>query len=99
MKCTLQVAGLVLALSPLVAAQNADPVTREMVERLLSRIDTLEKRVADLEKEKGGAPVNAMVAAPSTPARPSEQQVHLDHDQPPAPSEAARSTYPGAREE
>ena len=97
MKCTLQVAGLVLALSPLVAAQNADPVTREMVERLLSRIDTLEKRVADLEKEKGGAPVNAVVAAPSTPARPSEQQAHLDHDQPPAPSEAARSTYPALK--
>jgi len=29
-------------------AQTADPATRELIERLMSRIDTLEKRVAYL---------------------------------------------------
>jgi len=94
----LQVIGLVLALSPLAAAQTADPVAREMIEKLLARIDTLEKRLADLEKDKPGAPANAAVAAAAPgAATPSvAQQPHLDHDQAPPP-EAAQSTYPALK--
>jgi hypothetical protein len=95
MKCKLQVIGLVLALSPLAAAQTVDAATREMIDRLLTRIDTLEKRVADLEKDKPATPANALAAlpAPSAQAPPAAQPSHLEHDQAPV-LEAAQNAYP-----
>jgi hypothetical protein len=69
-------------------AQTADPATRELIERLLARIDTLEKRVAQLEK--GGAPSTAAAAPVVAPPHA--------HDQAPVPSpaaaEAAEPVYP-----
>jgi len=97
MMCKLQVFGLVLALSPLAGAQTADPVARDMIEKLLARIDTLEQRLADLEKDKPGGQVNAVAAAPAPGvAAPAAAQTHLDHDQAPA-AEAARSAYPALK--
>ena len=78
--------------APRTHAQTTDPATKELIERLLARIDGLEKRVAELEKEK--AP-----AAPAAPAKvlPATEAVHQSHDQPPTPqpesTEAAR-VYP-----
>ena len=45
---------LFLALPSLAGAQTTDPATRELIERLLTRIDTLEKRVAQLENPATG---------------------------------------------
>jgi len=102
MKCTLPVAGLILvmALAPLAGAQTPDGVTREMVEALLSRIDTLEKRVAELEKEKAPAAptvARATPAAPVAPALPAEQQAHLDHDQAILPDGSVLAMYPALK--
>ena len=55
--------GLFAVLLPGVQAQTADPATRELIERLLTRIDGLERRVAELEK--GGT--TALAVSPAAP--------------------------------
>ena len=95
MKCKLPVVGLALALSPLVGAQTADSATREVIEKLLSRIDTLEMRVAELEKQNAAARVNAP-AAPAVPGAPVQPTAHLEHEQVP-PSEANQLAYPSLK--
>jgi len=80
---------VLLLLPPFSVAQTADPATRELIERLLSRIDTLEKRVAQLE---GSAPRPAAIApAPFAPA-----PIAHTHDQPPMP-DAAQPSYPSLK--
>jgi hypothetical protein len=93
--------GLFVVLLPGVQAQTADPATRELIERLLSRIDGLEKRVVELEK---GGPTTARSIAPSAPlqaAQPSPTEaMHLAHDQAPVPvtqSEATQPVYPSLK--
>jgi hypothetical protein len=88
-------------LLPGVQALTADPATRELIERLLSRIDGLEKRVVELEK---GGPTTARSIAPSAPlqaAQPSPTEaMHLAHDQAPVPvtqSEATQPVYPSLK--
>jgi hypothetical protein len=64
----------VLLLLPVFArAQVADPAARELIEKLMARIDTLEQRVAELERERGQR-------APPAPAPPAIGEPH-DHDQ------------------
>src|SRR5437868_3466518 len=77
--------GLLIALAPSLGAQTADQATKDLIEKLLSRIHSLEKRVAQLESP--GAPA----ALPMTPASP--QTVHTAHDQPPIPN-AEQPVYP-----
>jgi len=78
---------LLLTVAPWVHAQDA--AQTELIQKLLNRIDSLEKRVAELEKEK--APANAVVAAvpapgaeapPKTPA-----ELHAGHDTAPSPGD------------
>jgi hypothetical protein len=74
------------------AAQSSD---RELIDKLLARIDSLEKRVAQLE---GGKPAAAAAPSAALAASPSAAAQHA-HDQPPVPStataaEAAQPTYP-----
>jgi hypothetical protein len=75
-------------------AQATDPATRELIERLLSRIDTLEKRVAQLEQ--GRAPATAQ---PSSP--PPAAASHLTHDTvsaaESAQAESAQQVYPSLK--
>jgi len=76
-------------------AQPADPGTRELIEKLLARIDGLEKRVAELESERGPRTTVSAAALPQT-----TPPVHT-HDQAPgpqtAPPEAAQPTYPNLK--
>ena len=58
------VMGLLLLWPPTAVAQTTDAATRELVERLLLRIDTLEKRVAQLENPGAPATPVAAVTAP-----------------------------------
>ena len=94
MKCALPVVWMAVALASHAAAQNAEPVTRDMIEALLSRIDTLEKRVAELEGERNAA-APAKPTAPAAALTPAEQ-LHLEHDQPPV-LDAAQPLSPALR--
>ena len=79
-------------------AQTADPATRELVERLLARIDTLEKRVSDLER--GSPKPAASSTAAAGPARSATEAFHAAHDQAPGPAmqaEAAQPSYPSLK--
>jgi hypothetical protein len=81
------------------AAQATDPATREIIEKLLARIDGLEKRVVELER--GGAPRNApasITAGTKPPAPETAAAVH-DHDQAPAARSAGADTpeYPALK--
>ena len=91
--------GVFVALLPGARAQTTDPATRELIERLLNRIDSLEKRVADLEK--GSTPVRTTGLASAQPSsQPTTETMHLTHDQAPSPvtqSEAAQPTYPSLK--
>ena len=86
--------GVCLVLPYGARAQATDPATREMIERLLSRIDTLEKRVAQLEQ--GRAPATAQ---PSSP--PPAAASHLTHDTvsaaESAQAESAQQVYPSLK--
>jgi len=90
--------------APCAAAQSTDPATKELIEKLLARIDGLEKRVAELESAKtpattATAATPAPVAAPTPAPKPmsATEAIHQSHDAPPAPqttgSETAR-VYP-----
>jgi len=93
--------GVFAVLLPGARAQTTDPATRELIERLLNRIDGLEKRVAELEK---GGPTTARSTVPAAPAQapplsPTEA-MHLAHDQAPVPitqSEATQPVYPSLK--
>jgi hypothetical protein len=101
MRYRLFAVGLFAVLLPGVQAQTTDPGTRELIERLLNRIDGLEKRVAELEK---GGPTTARSTAPAAPAQAAQpsptEAMHLTHDQAPIPvtqSEATQPTYPSLK--
>ena len=85
----LLLAALLLSAPP-VRAQTVDPATKELIDRLLARIDGLEKRVAELEK----ANPTAKTAVPATPAVPATQAMHEAHDQPPPPQLAGPEATP-----
>ena len=55
-------AGMLLLASFCAHAQSPDTATRELIDKLLARIDSLEKRVSELEGEK------APRVAPPAPA-------------------------------
>ena len=82
--------GFAITLSPAVIAQTMDSATRELIEKLQARIDGLERRVVELEKENG-APARA--STPSAPAASPTQVVHQAHEQAPVSAEAQPS-YP-----
>src|SRR5438445_9178520 len=69
---------------------KTDPATRELIEKLLTRIDTLEKRVAQLENP-GMRPTAP--AAPVVPALPTAAHAH---DTAPVP-DAAQPSYPSLK--
>ena len=89
MRCKSLAIGLVVAFSPWAAAQTTDSATRDLIQKLLDRIDGLEKRVAELEKESPTAHVAA-------PARSPVETVHMTHDQAPQ-QETAQPTYPSLK--
>jgi hypothetical protein len=81
----LMLVGLVLT-APCAVAQSMDPATRALIEKLQQRVDSLEKRLAELEQGHGPSAAAAPVAAPSAPApapAPTMAAAH-DHDQAPA---------------
>lgn len=93
MKFTLAGPLVALCLAFPAASQEIDPATRELITKLLNRIDSLEKRVAELETR--GAPAPAPLVQPPAGAPPSAAHVH---DQPPTPAPEvappAQPSYP-----
>jgi hypothetical protein len=78
---------LVVALPSVAGAQTTDPATRELIERLLARIDTLEKRVAQLENPRHDA------TAPAAPVPPAAVPATHEHDAAPM-ADSERPSYP-----
>lgn len=85
---TLLLAGLMVAVG-YAQTPATDPATRALIEKLLERVDSLEKRLAELEK--GGAPARP-VAAAQPAAAPTA--VHQSHDTPPVPTIAEQTAAP-----
>jgi len=77
------------------AQQPPDPATRAVIERLMERVDSLEKRLAELEKGGTGQKTTtaAVQLAPSVPAPPSTA-VHQSHDTAPVPSQVEQAAAP-----
>src|SRR5262249_11972499 len=75
--------------------QGPDPATRELIQSLLNRIDTLEKRVAELERDRPGKrPPEPAPALPSPAA--AVEAAHAAHEQA-IPPEIAHPTYPSLK--
>lgn len=86
-------AGLVALLAARADAQTSDPANNQLIQQLLTRIDALEQRVAELEKENAAAhpvpgqpapavpPAAIVTQTPPPPAQPG-QLAHV-HDQAP----------------
>ncbi len=70
--------------APSAVGQTMDPATKELIDRLLARIDGLEKRVAELEGAKAAA----------KPVVPATQAIHEAHEQPPVPQAAVAEAAP-----
>lgn len=85
---------------PAAVAQASDPATRELIQKLLARIDGLEKRVAELE-ERASPIARGPAAAVVTAAAVPQAGAHTNHDQPPVPElaapEAAQPAYPSLK--
>lgn len=89
-----RLAAALLLLLPIAArAQTADQATRDLITRLMSRIDGLEKRVSELEGERTA---RAPVAAPAAPQPTATAAVAHNHDQVPVP-ELTQPTYPSLK--
>jgi len=83
---------LFLVAPPWARSQTPDPATQALIEKLLSRIDSLEKRVAELEQSKGGVRVTT---PEQTPPGATAETLHA-HDNAPIP-EAAQPVYPSLK--
>jgi hypothetical protein len=97
MKYALVLAGLLLSHDA--RAQTADPATQELIQKLLTRVDTLEKRIAELEK--GSAPSSPATSSPVVaqapkPTSPAESE-HANHDAVPQGEATAQQTYPSLK--
>jgi hypothetical protein len=94
MSSKLLLIGVCLALPYGARAQAADPATRELIERLLSRIDTLEKRVAQLEQGKPVAAAQPFSAPPAAAAHATHDTVSVEES---AQAESAQPVYPSLK--
>jgi hypothetical protein len=102
MRFGVMIGSLVLLLPCGVRAQSADPETRQLILQLMSRIDSLEKRITELENASASthaAPSAPQPAQPSKPT-PGPAQVAHNHDQAPPPEvpvPEAQPVYPSLK--
>lgn len=79
------------------SAQVADAATKELIQSLLTRIDTLEKRVAELERDH---PAKTSPQPPPAPILPTPAEAmeaaHAAHQQAPS-GEIVQPSYPSLR--
>lgn len=102
MKLAVLVSIALLAQARPAAAQATDPATQQLIQQLMNRIDSLEKRVAELEQERpaGAARPPAPPLAPGQPPTPGPAAVHAAHEQPPVPEVSgpeAQPVYPSLK--
>src|SRR5665213_257894 len=91
MRRTFLVIGVVVTFASQAGAQTTNQATNELIDKLLTRIDGLEKRVAELEKENATARLSPAPAAPSQPILPAiaparvtpVEPAQMSHDQAP----------------
>src|SRR5437870_4861455 len=87
--------GFLLALPPWAGAQT-DQATRALIEKLLARIDSLETRVAQLERSGARAPAQAAPTTLAPTQTAPAQAVHAGHDTAPMP-DLAQPAYPSLK--
>src|SRR5215470_5851995 len=92
----LLVVGLFLAWQPWARAQATDPADRELIQKLLVRIDSLEKRVAELEKGNLQVQVGVPPPQPQPSPEATAAAIHAAHETAPIP-DAARAEYPALK--
>src|SRR5579872_4440482 len=91
---------LVLLPAGAAQAQAADPETRQLIQQLIARIDSLEKRIAELEKPPAPERAARPAAAPARAAAAAPTPGPMTHDQaPPAEATApeAQPVYPSLK--
>lgn len=93
MTCRLGVAVICSLMSA--SAQSTETATRELIQSLLTRIDTLEKRVAELEHERSAAAPLPAIPRPAPPAPPATDAVHAQHER--TVIEGAQPIYPSLK--
>lgn len=92
---TLTALGVFILFSSAAWAQAIPPAQADLIERLLTRVDQLEKRVAELESGRPAAPrPSALAPAPPVQTATAAPGAH-DHDA--APPTDAGTTYPNLR--
>src|SRR5438105_1635927 len=84
--------GFLLAL-PAPGPQATDSTTQDLIQKLLARIDGLEKRIAELEQQ-GAA--KGVVATALPALKPATEAVHATHDEIPQ-IEGAQPVYPSLK--
>jgi hypothetical protein len=96
MRYIVPVIALWALLSPGAGAQTTDPATKELIDKLLGRIDSLEKRVAELERGNSTARAAAGPGVPAVrTATPSAaESMHMSHDAAPVPQAPTAETAP-----
>jgi hypothetical protein len=95
MKYASIVIGLCLGLLSSARAQTTDATTRELIQKLLTRIDSLERRVQELEKGNNAPRVTAPAALAAAPYPVATEATH-GHEQGSVP-EAAQPVYPSLK--
>jgi len=87
MKRRLTGIGFLLWLAPCwVGAQIMDPATRELIQKMQAQIDSLEKRIVELEGAK---------STPPAPRPSPAEAIHMSHDQAPSAAAAGEAAQPG----
>ncbi len=83
---------------PAGSAQSMDPATRALIEKLQQRVDSLEKRLAELEQGHGPSATAAAAPATAAPATtvPAVAAAH-DHDQAPVAGDLTHPEYPSLK--
>src|SRR6266849_2850811 len=93
-KWSLMLAGWLLLSSSAVAQVADAAATQELIQKLLSRIDSLDKRITELEKGTSPSSSPATVAQAPIPSPPAGE--HAAHEAPRQP-ETAAATYPSLK--
>jgi hypothetical protein len=94
MRFGLLAAFLVLLRPGAAQAQSADPETRQLIQQLIARIDSLEKRITELERPPASERAARPAAAPAQAVAAAPTPGPMTHDHVPQPEPATAEAQP-----